>query len=600
MTHHRSVALSFVIHVITYYCCWAGDTTSSSILDDLFPAHNEDYDANVLDPLHGYGSPYGGFSRATRRRLAALPLTLPDLTVQDGESDDPWDPMYTTFRDGSTGQWYACRVYHQDEVMPQSMVDSMYAPPVFRNKDSHVHEYQDENGVSLKEVEPSDKEESSPPSSSTDEGMKTEDGETLRRQQDEVDSSSGTKSEWDGGPIVNLNDAIRIAKITTRLDSLKGQCGQIHKGWWSYEWCNQNTMAQFHVAIKEGGDSVELQDITYLGDFVERRWEFQFKENPPNPLARGRHEAARVTDVHEGGAICPDTGKPRQSLVHIICCSDEIIARKKKLIRKGDTALANGDFAVFDVVEDKEQVCHYNVTICTPLLCDTGKSSKDADAVEGDSSIKEADEETTRRAYKENESVMEILDRTLGGPKPVCLQSITGGWWTFEFCHGKSIRQYHEVVGTKRDKNGVPQTTRVIETDHNLGRPQSHVFRAILPEDEWKFVVNATDKKGGKKPYFELEYTNGDICDDHDVRDAAIVAGNTGARGLARASSVRYSCGERYDIAVNEDSTCHYVVNIVVPDLCRHPLFKTPVSKKQVFKCLPIDEPDVSAESILG
>ena len=110
--------------------------------------------------------------------------------------------------------------------------------------------------------------------------------------------------------------------------------------------------------------------------------------------------------------------------------------------------------------------------------------------------------------------------------------------------------------------------------------------------------MNATDKNGAKKPYFELEYTNGDICDDHDVRDAAIVAGNSGAKGLARSSSVRYGCGETYDIVVNEDSTCHYVVNIAVPDLCRHPIFKTPVSKKQVFKCLPIDEPDVDESTL--
>uniref|UniRef100_A0A7S3L2Q1 MRH domain-containing protein n=1 Tax=Amphora coffeiformis TaxID=265554 RepID=A0A7S3L2Q1_9STRA len=557
--------------------CWAAGSSSrsssrsssNSIVDDLFPPH-EDYDANILDPFHGYGSPYGGFSRATRRRLAALPLMLPDLTVEDNNSDESssWDdPLYTTVRDGTTGQWYACRVFHEDEVMPQSIVDSMYAPPILRHE-----------------------------SSIPTETVEIRDEVAMDKAENDIDAA---EQETEDGAVVDpLEDVMKIVEITTRLEALKGLCGQIHKGWWSYEWCHQSTMAQFHVAIREkDAGRVELQDITNLGDFQRREMELHLQDSPPNPLAKDRKEAARVTDIHEGGTICPDTGKPRESLVHLICCADDIMSRKKNLIRKGDSAFTNNDFAVYDIVEDPHQVCHYNVTICTPLLCE---KEEEAIPASSSSSPTESQKEETRTVHKENESVMEILDRTLGGDKPFCLQSITGGWWNFEFCHGKSIRQYHEVVGTKRDKNGVPQTTRVVETDHNLGQPQVSVFRAIVPEDEWRFVVNATDNKGGKKPYFELEYTNGDICDDHDVRDAAIVAGNTGAKGLARASSVRYSCGEKYDISVNEDSSCHYVVNIMVPDLCRHTLFKTPVSKKQVFKCLPIDDPDVDADSILG
>jgi hypothetical protein len=73
------------------------------------------------------------------------------------------------------------------------------------------------------------------------------------------------------------------------------------------------------------------------------------------------------------------------------------------------------------------------------------------------------------------------------------------------------------------------------------------------------------------------------------VTDAAIIAGSAGAGGIiTRASSVRYYCGNSHSITVNEDSTCHYLVHVTVPELCKHPLFMAPLAKKQVVKCLPV------------
>lgn len=126
-------------------------------------------------------------------------------------------------------------------------------------------------------------------------------------------------------------------------------------------------------------------------------------------------------------------------------------------------------------------------------------------------------------------------------------------------------------------------------------------------EEEWKHIVNITSVGGGgndkssasktkgKVPkgvaaYFESEYNAGDVCDDPDVTDAAIKAGSVGGGHSERACSVRYSCGTKFDIYVNEDSTCHYVVEITVPDLCDHPFFKVPEAKKRVVKCLPVED----------
>jgi hypothetical protein len=553
---------------------------ASDFTDELFSStYEQDYDPSILDPLHAYGSPYGGFSRATRRRLAALPLSLPDLWADDDDATATNGPFYTTVREGTTGRLLACRVYHQDELEPRSLNDSMFAPPILKQ----------DGGVAASAVT------EAPSTSSVAPAGASIEEETKNRSM-ELETQDGIykmpENKEPGGALLGTDDVLSMLQVTQRMDALEAVCGQIHKGWWSYEWCYQGSLTQFHVHfIDRATNQVEVQEITNLGDFVRREWNLDLENAEPNHLAGEIKEVARVADFHEGGALCPETGKPRTATVHLMCCTPEIIAKKEAFLRRGDTPMVSRDVAVYEILEDPEQVCAYNVTICTPLLCDQTEPK-----TETSQSSSSQEEEERRTTPKENESVMEILERTLGGKKPVCLQGITGGWWTYEYCHGVSIRQFHEVVGTVRDKTGTSKTTRRVDTDNNLGNPQLHVMRAIVPEDEWKFVANATAKK---KTYFELEYTEGDICDDHDVRDAAIVAGNSGAKGLARASSVRFSCGERHDIAVQEDSTCHYVVDIALPDLCRHLFFQAPTSKKQVFKCLPVEEPEVNVASII-
>ena len=580
---------------------WATTTAlDTSVVDDLYPPY-EEYDAIILDPLHAYGSPYGGFSRNTRRQLAALPLMLPELVVEGEDSstkqgEKTREPLYTTVRDGSTGQLLACRVYHEDELEPSSLTDSLFAPPVLRASGGEASEDPStgSGGGGSSSSSPTTVVSASASHDNTKSTSTQQSNNEKQNTKNEVPAMTTSSSTT---TTTTFSQEDRVAMLSQRLEVLEQICAQIHQGWWSYEWCYQQSLAQFHVAMKDG--KVDVEDVTSLGRFVYRKWFLDLHNNieDVNPLAENTKELARVLDIHEGGTLCPDTNEPRRAVVNILCCSENIMSKKKALLRKGSKPIeSDDDLVVHSVKEDPEKICTYNVTICTSLLCAKPEDDDGSVVIKDD----DEEEEKRRRTPLENESIMQILDRVLGGRKPVCLQSLTGGWWTFEFCHGQSIRQYHEVIGTRRDKHGVSQTIRAIETDHNLGLPQTNIFQAIVPEDEWKFVVNSTDKNGLKKSYFELEYTNGDICDDDDVRDSAIVAGNSGAQGLARSSSVRYFCGETYDIKVNEDSTCHYVVNVVLPDLCRHPIFKTPVSKKQLFKCLPVDEPEVDASVVFS
>ena len=76
---------------------------SSHVYTDSFPT-NDEYDFAVLDPDTVYGSPYGGFSRATASRLASLPLKLPNVPEELRE----FEPVYTQVRDyqGRPFVWY--------------------------------------------------------------------------------------------------------------------------------------------------------------------------------------------------------------------------------------------------------------------------------------------------------------------------------------------------------------------------------------------------------------------------------------------------------------------------------------------------------------
>jgi len=141
-------------------------------------------------------------------------------------------------------------------------------------------------------------------------------------------------------------------------------------------------------------------------------------------------------------------------------------------------------------------------------------------------------------------------------------------------------------------------TTRQMEAQYFLGYYDKETSESFDRSEEIEYVVNVTeslfDSPGTRKKsqtsqrgngaYFYQEYTEGEICDgnDPDVKDKG---------GISRATTVRFFCGLRYELSnVNEDSTCHYVIDVTIPDLCEHAVFRQPDDKKQVIKCLPIDE----------
>lgn len=165
--------------------------------------------------------------------------------------------------------------------------------------------------------------------------------------------------------------------------------------------------------------------------------------------------------------------------------------------------------------------------------------------------------------------------------------------------------------------------SKKIESEHLLGmfKDSGNSFEDYPREDEHLHVINATSESssaadtdivnrkgssharnrgigdstpknkkqpGGNGAVYVQEYNHGDICDHEDVAGSVIRGGDVVHGSIERLSTVRFSCGKHPELVdIKEDSTCHYILDVNVPELCQHELFKAAKTKTQVVKCLP-------------
>uniref|UniRef100_A0A7S4NB29 MRH domain-containing protein n=1 Tax=Odontella aurita TaxID=265563 RepID=A0A7S4NB29_9STRA len=742
----------------------------ASSASSLFPPSHDEYDDTVFDPRSMFGAPYGGYARATRSRLAKLPLRLvggagfdlPPLVAEDGDageragggdpavgSDGGEGGMGSDVSEGRSvdgggegeggagaiphfqlsdgqGRRFVCRPYHEDELEAESVIGSMFDAPVLRKIPLGASdEYDGDGGEPRADLPLGGAGGSKAFGASSEEDYVHMDNRIPASRLGHVADAAQLADEDDPLDPMNMHHTgrsagrktppqqqqqqqrrqlqqpkkrstvpIHASDIANQLKKLKGFCAQIHLGWWSYEWCHEASLSQFHVKVTEqqqkaaatghtsGARRFEIESVTDLGKYHQRKVQMDDGNGgmPPNyakPPRQGSAAAAApsmggggaadaerglsgsivVTDTFEDGDWCDEAGVHRATKVEIRCCKEaelkalrQVTADAKAAASRlgGDVdAVDTGSEAMFlSVFEPKGQVCQYRARICTPLLCpdafrgleggerfrgdqigafdDDDQGAFEEDVVEEDvdegpkedvmpPSANEAQGPSSHREFmpedrpakRGKESIRGILERTLGNH---CLQR-NAGWWTYELCHTRHVREFH---GANKIDMVTGVSHQVVEEENMLGHYDVDVLESFPDEEEVNYVVNATDsfsdlgpkkKKtvpaagtpspdaGSNGAVFVQEYLHGDVCEDPDVTDSVVKAGGIVDGGIQRATTVRFSCGKNYELVkVNEDSTCHYVFDVTVPALCKHPLFKAPVVKTQVVKCLPIDD----------
>lgn len=170
---------------------------------------------------------------------------------------------------------------------------------------------------------------------------------------------------------------------------------------------------------------------------------------------------------------------------------------------------------------------------------------------------REREEETP--AYQ-GPGIPELLSPMKDAP---CLLK-TKDWWTYEFCYGRHIQQYHM------------EDSEIKGEVLYLGYYQSAF--------DWDDETAKASKQHRLKRYHSQTYGNGSKCD---------------LNGRPREAEVRFLCDEGAGISgdyidrVDEPLSCSYVLTIRTPRLCPHPLLRPPPSAApQAILCHPALQPE--------
>uniref|UniRef100_T1J0C5 Protein OS-9 n=1 Tax=Strigamia maritima TaxID=126957 RepID=T1J0C5_STRMM len=156
-----------------------------------------------------------------------------------------------------------------------------------------------------------------------------------------------------------------------------------------------------------------------------------------------------------------------------------------------------------------------------------------------------------------NADIANLLRPIEEGP---CLLKIKD-WWTYEFCFGKFIRQYHL------------EDSKVTGPEIILGHFES--------EFDWNNETQGENAKNHLQRYHSQYYVNGSQCE---------------VTGEFRRTEVRFLCEEgagNYIARVDEPESCRYVLTIHTSHVCHHPYLRPlPNNMPQSVTCNPVLAPD--------
>ena len=552
---------------------------------------------------------------------------------------------YFTMSDG-IGRKFVCHIYDQDDLTQLSLSQSVFDAPILKNidiledeEDDEEDEETDEEGVKKSESDVD-----------IDSGLADSEGNGDDKIERNADDAEGVEENTKIVLTHNLDDylegrgieALANSKLDTgiynyqldakpileNLKELQGTCAALHTGWWSYEWCDTDKITQFHVQL-QGNEYTEvvtqkdlmpefvLQSISTIGKHTDRKIVVQTTDSNLLSDAVFNGNAAGdegitveagisklvVVDSFEDGEYCEDIDEYRKVEVRLKCCTQTDIVTS---LRKG--AMQNLDFFTQPFTKESDQaraillnvqersVCNYVAHVCTNVLCDTWLEGENSDIAPS------RNPNADNVEFQRDDSIRYILDKTFVEMGERCLKR-NEGWWSYKFCYKGAISQFHESFDLDADR-GVMKA--LIESENTLGIFDPVAAERYPNEDEVQYVVfpqgiYEEDAKSGtestptpqtsglESAYFYQEYTSGDVCEGEDVIDSAIKGGEMGEGVIQRSTTVRYFCGDKRElIKINEDHTCHYIIDISVPELCSHKFFEIQHIDKHAVKCMPV------------
>ncbi|XP_056607108.1 protein OS-9 isoform X1 [Triplophysa dalaica] len=132
----------------------------------------------------------------------------------------------------------------------------------------------------------------------------------------------------------------------------------------------------------------------------------------------------------------------------------------------------------------------------------------------------------------------------------------TKDWWTYEFCYGQHVKQYH------------------LEDSEIKG---DVLFLGYYDSEfDWTNETAKASKQHKLKRYHSQSYVNGSKCD---------------LNGNSRETEVRFLCEEgtsEYIARVDEPQSCRYVLTVHTTRTCQHPLLRPPSNARpQGIVCQP-------------
>ncbi|CAI9100916.1 OLC1v1038106C1 [Oldenlandia corymbosa var. corymbosa] len=122
------------------------------------------------------------------------------------------------------------------------------------------------------------------------------------------------------------------------------------------------------------------------------------------------------------------------------------------------------------------------------------------------------------------------------------------GWWSYEFCYQKKLRQIH----VEDDK---------VVQEYILGVYDAEATEAYHQNRSDISTLKDPRSKDASQRYHAHQFTNGTACD---------------LTNKPRETEVRFVCSEPRAMisSITELSTCKYALTIQCPTLCKHPFFQ--------------------------